>query len=130
MKSSDRPASEILTQARCLIESVGFCKFRLAVDTAGRILYPPLDVRKADTAAGYCERGAIIQAVGRIEGRSTFFQMEAVEEYMIRALPDSYTKVRDSESAVDYNNRKATTRANVLAWFDRAIALAKADEGE
>lgn len=99
---SNKRVSKVLKVARGFIEK-GWCKFELAVDANGI----PVD-SKSKRAERWCAVGALQAA--------TKNYTEAWDALAL-ALP-----ARGPDSVIDFNNR-ARGKRQVLALFDRAIAM-------
>lgn len=76
-----------------------------------------IEVEPTDNnAICFCSKGALMAVVDE----ESLEAMQA-EFFLERAIPDTGQR----EGVISYNDRMDTTHANVLALFDRAIALAE-----
>lgn len=98
-----------LREARELIER-GWCQYWDALNADGMAVYP-----NSDSAVAWCMGGAC-QRVGLHEG--------VFESFLIRAVGSSPSWTNEWPY-LDFNDAPGRTKAEVLAAFDRAIALAE-----
>lgn len=112
--------SEILTQARSLIETKGHVKGVYARDVDGRQV-----LGHNPTAVCFCAIGAI-KAI-TVPNLKTIPEEEHFAFSLLRQnVPEDFPPKHDVIPA--YNDAPYTTKADVLAWFDRAIEKAKKGE--
>ena len=106
---SARTPAEILREAKRLIEEKGWCQGADAIDRRGR----PVLARSGD-AASFCIAGALFAASFAEHG----------EEQAIKLFRHC---IPETLSLAQWNDEPLRTPEQVLAAFDRAIALAEAD---
>lgn len=86
----------------------GWCQRELAVDTNGRLVFPD-----SPSACRWCAIGGLVDSVAANDG---------LENAAVDALSRAIGGLRVSE----WQDRPERTQADVLAAYDRAIALAEA----
>lgn len=96
---------QVLTKARALIKH-GWCREYVAVTRAGDCVIPP-----SRGAVKFCPIGAIMQAGGAAFGVERQFFRRAI----------------GGETIAEWNDAQSRRKRDVLAAFDRAIKLARAD---
>ena len=103
--------SEVLRAARKLIERPErLCKGEYSVDINGA----PLPYERRSESVAFCSAGAVIAA-----GGDGFDSRESALVHLRKVMGDNIPKFSD-----------AHTHPEVLAAFDRAIALAEAEESQ
>ena len=108
-----KTASQVLRDAKRLIDEPGkWCKsFRSSGDAM-------------------CAHGAIQCAISGNADNSSCERERAAALYIIRTLPRAAVEKYHIKTGVaNWNNAPERTHADVMAAFDRAIALAEKDEG-
>lgn len=110
-------ASELLTRARARIAlPEAWTKRWFARDAGGN------KINETDPdAVCFCAIGAVSAECTEITGSRRIRQVEDACTYLRREAPSQV-------GVSHYNDRDTTTHADVLAWFDRAIAAAKKAE--
>lgn len=110
-------ASELLADAKTLLEEKGWTTGYLARNKDG-VCVAPFDV----TATCFCAVGAIHRA-----NQDGGIVEEVVWERVVEALRETIPGNRYAEAfgISLYNDSPNTSKADVLAWFDRAIEKAK-----
>ena len=103
----EKTAVQVLREARRLIADMGWCRGHFALNAAG------LDVNECDPdARAFCSSGAIWRAADADNRKFV-----AAKSLLLAAIHPS--------TLVGFNDDPGRTREEVIAAFDRAIALAE-----
>ena len=114
----------ILKEARSLLETMGWCQGRSAVDKYGDYCTPYRrdGMARHPNAVAFCAQGALSAVVGWRD-----FVGFAAKDALCKALPRDREDLPPSWWRVEeFNDADTTTKEDVLALYDRAIARVEA----